>query len=164
MRPPRCLRAASARTPSSQGVSWLYLFSDLVFYRVFLRFGLHFGSQNRPEIEKKNGKNESSNMSPVLLEFFCRFSLKFCPSAKGRTFDFARPYGTLATFWYFCISAVGSFLGSVLDSKTLPKTPPKSIPSVKKRLRKRTSKMTLNFDGIFLHLGSVLPPQMEAKN
>ena len=145
---------ASARPPSSQGVSWLYLFSDLGFYRFFLRFGLYCGSQNRPEIEKKRKK----------MLFKCSFSLKFCPSAKGRTLDFARPYGTLATFWYFCISAVGSPLGSALASENLPKTVERSTPSMKKRVPKRTSKMTSNFHGIFLDLTFVLPPQMEAKN
>ena len=124
-------------------------FLDLVFYRFFLRFGLHFGSQNRPQ----TGKNGSSNPSPVLLQFFCRFSLKFGRSSKGRTLDFARPYGTLATFLHFHLSAVGSPLGSVLASKNLPKTASKSTPSLKKRLPKWTSKMTSNLDAIFLDFG-----------
>ena len=64
----------------------------------------------------KIGKNGSSNPSPFFLQFFCRFSSKFGRSSKGRTLDFARPYGTLATFLHFHLSAVGSPLASILDS------------------------------------------------
>ena len=123
------------------------------FLSFFSPFWRPFGLPKLTPKPEKIGKNGSSNPSPVLLQFFCRFSLKFGRSSKGRTLDFARPYGTLATFLHFHLSAVGSPLGSVLASKNLPKTAPKSTPSLKKRLPKWTSKMTSNLDAIFLDFG-----------
>ena len=107
------------------------------FFRIFfwtsffIDFVSVFASILTPKIDpkpKKIGKNGSSNPSPVLLQFFCRFFLKLGRSSKGRTLDFARPYGTLATFLHFCLSAVGSPpLASVFDSKNHSEIAQKSI-------------------------------------
>ena len=76
--PPKVLPAGSNIPPGlpdqrSWHAFFSLLFFDLVFYRFFLRFGLHCGSQNRPEIEKKRKKwlfKYDSGFAQVFLQFF----------------------------------------------------------------------------------------------
>ena len=71
------------------------------------------------------------------LAFRDRFLSIFEPSRGAPTLDFARPYGTLATFLHFHLSAVGSPLGSVFD----PKNPSQNhLKIVKKSIKKRSRK------------------------
>ena len=124
--PPKSSPAGSNIPPGqppqrSWSVLFSHLFCDLVFYRFFLRFGLHLGSQNR----LKTGKNRKKwvfKASSVFGSLFYRFFSRFLLALGQANIDFVleKPIRN-RYFDKTCCLLLGPLLAPFWPPKTYPK-------------------------------------------